>query len=96
MYALGRYVHLPARYLERGLIMTGGGAGIAAAFNTPLAGVIFALEVVLRHFAVHAFAPIAIASVAGSRQRKVAANATAACCAGPGSGPRIPGMSRFT
>jgi H+/Cl- antiporter ClcA len=50
MYALGRYVHLPARYLERGLIMTGGGAGIAAAFNTPLAGIIFAIEEMARSF----------------------------------------------
>ncbi|HSG54307.1 MAG TPA: chloride channel protein, partial [Paracoccaceae bacterium] len=32
----------------------------------PIAGALFALEVVLRHFAVHAFAPIVIASVAGT------------------------------
>ena len=32
----------------------------------PLSGALFALEVVLRHFAVHAFAPIVIASVAGT------------------------------
>ena len=36
------------------------------AFNAPIAGALFALEVVLRHFAVHAFAPIVIASVAGT------------------------------
>ena len=41
-------------------------AAIAASFNAPLAGAIFALEVVLRHYAVRAFAPIAIASVAGA------------------------------
>ncbi len=40
-------------------------AAVSASFNAPLAGTIFALEVVLRHFAVHAFAPIVIASVAG-------------------------------
>jgi CIC family chloride channel protein len=39
---------------------------VSASFNAPIAGAIFALEVVLRHFAVHAFAPIAIASVAGT------------------------------
>ena len=50
MYSLGRYVHLPARYLERGLIMTGGGAGIAAAFNTPIAGIVFAIEEMSRSF----------------------------------------------
>ena len=50
MYSMGRYVHLPARYLERGLIMTGGGAGIAAAFNTPIAGIVFAIEEMARSF----------------------------------------------
>ncbi len=41
-------------------------AAVSASFNAPIAGAIFALEVVLRHFAVRAFAPIAIASVAGT------------------------------
>ena len=41
-------------------------AGVSASFNAPIAGTIFALEVVLRHYAVHAFAPIAIAAVAGT------------------------------
>lgn len=39
---------------------------VSASFNAPIAGALFALEVVLRHFAVHAFAPIVIASVAGT------------------------------
>jgi len=39
MHSLGKYAHLPEKYVERGLILTGGGAGIAAAFNTPLAGI---------------------------------------------------------
>ena len=50
MYSIGRYAHVPARYLERGLILTGGGAGIAAAFNTPLAGIVFAIEEMARSF----------------------------------------------
>ncbi|SLN40045.1 chloride channel protein [Roseisalinus antarcticus] len=41
-------------------------AAVSASFNAPIAGALFALEVVLRHFAVHAFAPIVIASVAGT------------------------------
>ncbi len=41
-------------------------AAVSASFNAPIAGTLFALEVVLRHFAVHAFAPIVIASVAGT------------------------------
>lgn len=50
MYSLGHYAHLPSKYVERGLILTGGGAGIAAAFNTPLAGIIFAIEEMARSF----------------------------------------------
>ena len=41
-------------------------AGVAASFNAPLAGALFALEVVLRHISVHAFAPIAIAAASGA------------------------------
>jgi len=50
MFSIGRYMHVPARYLERGLILTGGGAGIAAAFNTPLAGIVFTIEEMARSF----------------------------------------------
>lgn len=39
---------------------------VAASFNAPIAGALFAHEVILRHFAVRAFAPIAIAAVAGT------------------------------
>ncbi|MEM9972923.1 MAG: chloride channel protein [Pseudomonadota bacterium] len=41
-------------------------AGVSASFNAPIAGALFAMEVVLRHFAMHAFAPIVIASAAGT------------------------------
>ncbi len=41
-------------------------AAVSASFNAPIAGAIFALEVILRHFAIRAFAPIVIASVAGT------------------------------
>src|SRR6056297_2468887 len=41
-------------------------AAVSASFNAPIAGALFALEVILRHFALHAFAPIVIASVAGT------------------------------
>ncbi|NIZ12938.1 chloride channel protein [Phaeobacter sp. HF9A] len=41
-------------------------AAVSASFNAPIAGALFAMEVVLRHFAVNAFAPIVIAAVAGT------------------------------
>ncbi len=50
----------------RDLMGCAAAAAVSASFNAPIAGTLFALEVVLRHFAVHAFAPIVIASVAGS------------------------------
>ncbi|MCK5335658.1 MAG: chloride channel protein, partial [Gammaproteobacteria bacterium] len=50
MYNLGKYTHLSANYMKRGLILTGGGAGVAAAFNTPLAGIMFAIEELAREF----------------------------------------------
>ncbi len=50
----------------RDLMGCAAAAAVSASFNAPIAGALFALEVVLRHFAVHAFAPIVIASVAGA------------------------------
>lgn len=44
MYNFGRRLGLETRHALSGLILAGGAAGIAAAFNTPLAGVAFALE----------------------------------------------------
>ncbi len=43
----------------------GAAAAISAAFHAPIAGVVFAREVVLRHNSVRAFAPIAIAATLG-------------------------------
>jgi len=56
----------------RDLLGCGVAAAVAASFNAPIAGALFALEVVLRHFALHAFAPIVIASVAGAVINQIA------------------------
>ncbi|MGE5146223.1 MAG: chloride channel protein, partial [Candidatus Eiseniibacteriota bacterium] len=54
----------PARTMT--LLGGGGGAAGAATVNAPIAGVFFAHEVVLGHYAASAFAPIVIASVVGT------------------------------
>ena len=48
------------------LLGCGVAAAISASFNAPIAGVFFALEVVIGHYALSAFAPIVIASVTGT------------------------------
>ncbi|MHA1570160.1 MAG: chloride channel protein, partial [Alphaproteobacteria bacterium] len=50
----------------RTLLGCGVAAAVAASFNAPIAGVFFALEVVIGHYALSAFAPIVIASVTGT------------------------------
>ncbi|MBN2694950.1 chloride channel protein [bacterium] len=45
------------------LVAAGAGSGIAAAFNTPMAGALFAAEVILGDFSVAAFSPIILATV---------------------------------
>jgi CIC family chloride channel protein len=58
-------LHL-SRQLSLTLLGCGVASAIAASFNAPIAGVFFALEVVVGHYALSSFAPIVIASVTGT------------------------------
>lgn len=62
---LGQRFGLPNNSL-RTLVGCGVAAAISASFNTPLAGVIFAMEVVLMEYTVTGFVPIILAAVAGA------------------------------
>jgi H+/Cl- antiporter ClcA len=50
LYSIGRWIRLPRQLSEHSLIIAGGAAGVAAAFNTPLAGIVFAIEEMARSF----------------------------------------------
>jgi len=50
MHSAGSWMKFPPHYMERALILSGGAAGVAAAFNTPLAGIVFAIEEMGRSF----------------------------------------------
>ncbi|RFP87202.1 CBS domain-containing protein [Rhodobacteraceae bacterium 63075] len=65
---LGNIAHrlrLGVPHLASIAVACGVAAAISTAFNAPIAGVLFAHEVVLRHYATRAFAPVTVASVTG-------------------------------
>ncbi len=60
--SLGRLLALPRRQTVL-LIACGAGAGIAASFQAPFAGTLFALEIVIAGFAADQIAPVVLACV---------------------------------
>lgn len=62
---IAKRLHL-TRSLSRTLLGCGVAAAVAGSFNAPIAGALFANEVVIGHYALKAFAPVVIASVTGT------------------------------
>ncbi|KPK40451.1 MAG: hypothetical protein AMJ69_02370 [Gammaproteobacteria bacterium SG8_47] len=62
---LGQWLQLPNNSI-RTLVASGVAAAIAASFNTPLAGVIFAMEVVLMEYTITGFTPVILAAVSAT------------------------------
>lgn len=63
--AVGRLTPHGGRTLGTIGIGCGVAAAISTVFNAPIAGILFAHEVVLRHYSLRAFAPITVASTIG-------------------------------
>ncbi len=62
---MGQKLSLPNNSI-RTLVGCGAAAGISASFDTPLAGVIFALEVIMMEYTLASFIPIILAAVSAS------------------------------
>ncbi|HWC88523.1 MAG TPA: chloride channel protein, partial [Pirellulales bacterium] len=62
---LGGLLRLPA-WERITLIAAGAGAGIAATFNTPIGGVLFAVEIMLHEVSARTLVPVTIATVTAS------------------------------
>jgi CIC family chloride channel protein len=58
---LGQLIRIPAGQRIT-LVAAGAGAGIAATFNTPIGGVMFAIELMLPEVSVNTFLPVAVAT----------------------------------
>ena len=62
---MGQIIHMPA-WQRISLVAAGAGAGIAATFNTPIGGVMFAIELMMPEVSVETFLPVAIATGAAT------------------------------
>lgn len=62
---LGQKLRMPNNSI-RVLVACGAAAAIAASFNTPLAGVIFSMEVILMEYTITGFTPVILAAVSAT------------------------------
>lgn len=63
--SLARKMKLPEKS-SRTLLAAGAASAVSASFNAPIAGVLFAHEVILGHYSMRSFVPIVLSSVSGT------------------------------
>jgi CIC family chloride channel protein len=63
--AVGQAVRMPA-WQRVALLTAGAGGGISATFNTPLGGMLFAVEIMLHNLSVRSLIPIVVSTIAAT------------------------------
>jgi CIC family chloride channel protein len=62
---LGQWLRLPNNSIQT-LVACGSAAAIAASFNTPIAGVVFSMEVIMLEYTIAGFTPVILAAVSAT------------------------------
>src|SRR5690606_23161392 len=79
---IGQWMRLPNNSI-RILVACGTAAAISASFNTPIAGVIFAMEVVLVEYTLSGFTPVILAAVSAAVVNQLVYGDMPACTVPP-------------
>jgi CIC family chloride channel protein len=92
---LGSFLGLSSNDI-RTLVACGAAASIAAGFDTPLAGVIFVMEVIMMEYTIHRFTPIILAAVSATILTRIYYSSTSMITVDVSSANLIAEMAIFT
>jgi CIC family chloride channel protein len=92
---LGSFLGLSSNDI-RTLVACGAAASIAAGFDTPLAGVIFVMEVIMMEYTIHRFTPIILAAVSATILTRIYYGSTSMITVDVSSANLIAEMAIFT